>query len=104
AATIQTITTAVDHFDCDYEILIVDDGSTDNTAAIADQLAATNTRVRVIHNEQNLGLGGAYKRGVQHAAKDYVMWVCGDNAEIGDNLINIMSHIGQADIIVPVLM
>ena len=103
AATIQTITTAVDHFDCDYEILIVDDGSTDNTAAIADQLAATNTRVRVIHNEQNLGLGGAYKRGVQHAAKDYVMWVCGDNAEIGDNLINIMSHVGQADIIVPVL-
>ena len=103
AATIQTITTAVDHFVCDYEILIVDDGSTDQTPAIADQLAATNPRVRVIHNERNLGLGGAYKRGVQYAGKEYVMWVCGDNAETGDNLVNIMSHVGQADIIVPVL-
>jgi len=103
AGAIQTITTAVDHFDCDYEMLIVDDGSTDQTPAIADQLAATNPRVRVIHNERNLGLGGAYKRGVQHAAKEYVMWVCGDNAETCDNLVNIMSHVGQADIIVPVL-
>lgn len=104
APTIQTITRAVDHFDCDYEILIVDDGSTDRTPAIADELAAANPRVCVIHNERNLGLGGAYKRAVQHAGKEYVMWVCGDNAEICDNLVTIMSHVGQADIIVPVLM
>ena len=104
AATVDTIVAAVEHFSCDYEILVVDDGSTDKTPEIADALAAQNPRVRVVHNPRNLGLGGAYKRGIQHASKQYVMWVSGDNAETADNLINIISHVGEADIVVPVLV
>ena len=102
--TVDTIVSAVEHFSCDYEILVVDDGSTDNTARIADEISARNPRVRVVHNEYNLGLGGAYKRGIRHASKEYVMWVSGDNAETADNLINIISHVGEADIVVPVLV
>ena len=102
--TVKTVSAAVRQFACDYEILLVNDGSTDNTGAIADRLAREDARVRVVHNERNLGLGGAYKRGVQHASKKYVMWVSGDNAETVDNLVNIISHVGEADIIVPVLV
>ena len=101
--TVTTITTAINHFSCDYEILLVNDGSTDATPQIMDRLARENQRVRVIHNEKNLGLGGAYKRGVQHAQKEYVMWISGDNAETMENIVNIISHVGQADIIIPVL-
>ena len=104
AGTVATIIAAAEHFSCDYEVLLVDDGSTDETAQIADALATENPRVRVVHNERNLGLGGAYKRGIQHASKEYVMWVSGDNAETTDNLVNIISHVGEADIVVPVLV
>ena len=41
----------------DYEIVIIDDGSTDGTGAIADQIAAANTNIRVIHHPTNKGLG-----------------------------------------------
>ena len=102
-ATVKTVTTAMQEFICDYEFLLVNDGSTDSTPQIMDRLALENPRVRVLHNERNLGLGGAYKRGVQHAHGEYVMWVSGDNAEIVDNLVNIIAHVGEADIIVPVL-
>ncbi len=43
----------------DYEVLVVDDGSTDQTGQIADALAADNPRIRVIHNRPNRGYGGA---------------------------------------------
>lgn len=101
--TAKTITEAVERFSCDYEILLVDDGSTDSTPEIMDRMQKENPRVTVVHNERNLGLGGAYKRGIHVASKKYVMWVSGDNAETPGNIINIISHVGEADIIVPVL-
>ncbi|HWB58715.1 MAG TPA: glycosyltransferase family 2 protein, partial [Chthoniobacteraceae bacterium] len=101
--TAKTITEAVEQFSCDYEILMVNDGSTDATPRIMDRMAKENPRVRVVHNERNLGLGGAYKRGVRHASKKYVMWVSGDNAETPGNIVNIISHVGEADVVVPVL-
>jgi len=102
-ATIETIKSVdIGPFE-GLRIVIVDDGSTDRTAAIIDALAAQDDRVSAIHNAVNLGLGGAYKRGLQHVKTDYVIWVSGDNAESAANLSYILSHAGQADIIVPVL-
>jgi len=53
------------------EIVIVDDGSTDDTGAIAEQLAARHPAVRVVH-QANRGLSGARNRGIEEAAGDYV--------------------------------
>ena len=79
----------------DWSIVLVNDGSTDATPQIMDRMARENARVRVVHNERNLGLGGAYKRAVQFASKKYVMWVSGDNAETPGNIANIISHVGE---------
>src|SRR5207247_11064353 len=46
-----------------YEILLVNDGSTDDTALLADMLAAKNPRVRVIHHTTRLGFGVALRSG-----------------------------------------
>lgn len=57
-----------------YEILIINDASTDDTGAIADELAAGDTRIRVIHHSTNTGLGGAVKSGLKNAAMDLILY------------------------------
>jgi len=60
------------------EIVIVDDGSSDGTEAIADQLATSIPRVRVIHHRPNQGLGGVYRTGFREARGDYVTFFPAD--------------------------
>jgi glycosyltransferase involved in cell wall biosynthesis len=62
----------------DFEIIIVDDASTDGTAAIADRLAAADPRVRVVHNPVNRKLGGALRAGYAAATKDLVFYTDAD--------------------------
>lgn len=62
----------------DFELLLVDDGSTDHSGALCDQLAQTDPRIQVIH-QKNQGLGGARNTGIQAAAGDWVLLVDSDD-------------------------
>jgi glycosyltransferase involved in cell wall biosynthesis len=62
----------------DYEVIVVNDGSGDATAAIADELANKYPRVRVMHHARNRGYGGAIQTGIRSATKDLVFYTDGD--------------------------
>jgi len=84
----------------DYELLIANDGSTDKTPEIAERLAKKNPHVKVFHNRKNMGIGYSYQKGIQIAKKKYLMWVAGDNEFTSDAIKNVISHAGEADIVV----
>jgi len=99
-ATVQTIRNAVrGGVVQDYQVVLVDDGSTDSTGAIMDRLASTDERISSVHNERNLGPGGAYKRGADAARCDYLMAIAGDNAAPAESIRATIEHLGEADII-----
>lgn len=62
----------------DCEVIIVNDGSADATAEIADELARTYPEVRVVHHARNRGYGGALRSGFEAATRDLVFYTDGD--------------------------
>ena len=57
-----------------YEIVLVNDGSTDETAEIIDKLAVADEHVRPVHHPQNRGLGASIRTGFEAAAGDVVLY------------------------------
>jgi len=77
-ATVCEIATTLTNVEKAYEILIVDDGSSDGTSAIADDLATSMPSVRVIHHAPNAGLGGVYRTGFREARGELITFFPAD--------------------------
>lgn len=99
--TVRDIWATVDAMIETYEIILIDDGSTDRTGQIMDGLAQELAHVSVLHNVPNVGLGASYQRGLAQAKCDYVMMLCGDGGLPASSLPPIIAKIGTADIVVP---
>ena len=85
----------------DPEVIIVDDGSTDRTGEIADQLQAQNDGcVRVIHHLRNKGYGNALKAGFEASRHELVFFTDGDYQFDLKDLHKAFSLIGECDIVV----
>lgn len=61
-----------------YEIVVVDDGSTDQTAAVIDELAVRDRHVRAFHHKVNRGLGGTVRTGLEASKGDVVLYTDAD--------------------------
>jgi len=62
----------------DFEVLVVNDGSRDQTPHIADELARVYPQVRVVHHATNGGYGSALRSGFANASKEYIFYTDGD--------------------------
>ncbi|MHC4084554.1 MAG: glycosyltransferase family 2 protein [Planctomycetota bacterium] len=78
ARTVQNALDVLENLKADFEVIIVDDGSRDDTAKIADEIAAQNSRVKVVRHPDNLGYGAALQSGFKAAKKNLVFYTDGD--------------------------
>jgi len=77
---LQDITAYLVQRGLSYEILVVDDGSLDDTAALVERAGAQNSRIRLIRLSQNSGKGAAVRAGMQAAQGDLQLFADADGA------------------------
>ncbi|MFH2055014.1 MAG: glycosyltransferase family 2 protein [bacterium] len=83
----------------DYEIIIVDDGSTDSTSHVCQSLATRFTQLRVVTHAQNRGYGAALRSGFQAASKELVFYTDGDHQFDLRELRHLLPLLEDADIV-----
>ncbi len=76
---------------CDWELLIIDDGSNDNSPAICDDYAAKDARIRVFH-QPNGGVNSARAKGVDNASGEFFAFLDADDRFMPDALEYLISH------------
>jgi len=83
----------------DFEVILVDDGATDNCPKICDNFAKKDSRVKVIH-QQNGGLSVARNNGIEKAQGEYIIFLDSDDYWNDDNALQQLNDAKQADIII----
>lgn len=100
AGAVRGALTAVRGTVSDYEILVIDDGSTDKTVYEAEKLAKRNKKIKLIKHARNLGFGLTIKEGIKKARQEYVVGFPGDNDTSAVSLRNIIIKAGRKDLII----
>jgi len=88
----RRVTGAAAHWQDEHELIVVDDGSTDNTIAILEQLAGTDPRLKVVSLTRNFGHQAAVTAGLHHATGDIV---CVLDADLQDPPEEILPFINR---------
>ncbi|MBI2725082.1 MAG: glycosyltransferase family 2 protein [Polaromonas sp.] len=83
------------------ELIIVNDGSSDGTQAVAERIAAADSRVRIIRHPERQGIGASFFDGALASTMDYVTMFPGDNENDPDDALTYFSMTRHVDIIVP---
>ena len=101
--TLRTIQAAMLELGHSYEVLVVDDGSSDRTYEVVEDFRRSNPEMplRVYKHERNLGLSRSFVDTAFRGRGTYYRLVCGDNVEPGESMVKILSLMGKADVVVP---
>lgn len=83
----------------DYEIVLIDDGSTDRTYEVAEVFQETNSRLKIFRNERNLNVGISSQRAIQSASKEFLFWQTIDWCYDISDLRSFLEYLKTYDIV-----
>lgn len=102
-ATINATLKALEDYKINGEIIVINDGSTDNTADVVNELIKSDGRIRMIKHEIPCGIGGSFWDGVDNAKADTVTWIPGDNENDPWEIFRYYKLLEHVDIVIPFL-
>lgn len=98
-SAVEEVSTVAQQSGRDYEIILVNDGSTDGTAEIAREMAQRIPNFRLVSHYPNRGYGGSLKAGFAAAGKDLIAFVPADKQFVFSEIDRFLAQIARADIV-----
>ena len=99
-ASVEKAVEVLNNLGINYEILLINDGSKDETGNIIDRLAKEDKKIRVIHHPKNLGYGEALKSGFYNAKYDTIVYTDGDGQFDFSEIHKFLEKIEDFDLII----
>lgn len=93
--TIEGITNTFGQHNIDFEIIVVNDGSTDSTADTVRKITFADSRVRLINNDPPYGIGNAIKRGLECFEGSYVIIAMADASDDPNDMVRYVKEVEQ---------
>lgn len=82
-----------------YEILVIDDGSKDNTYKVVEEFSKKNRKIKILHHKINKGFGSSMREGMEKAVKSYITGFPGDNDMSWESLRELIHKAEEADVV-----
>lgn len=99
ASAVERVSAVARQLGMDYEIILVNDGSSDRTGEIARELMQRIPNFRLVEHYPNRGYGGALKAGFAAATKDLIAFVPADNQFDFGEINRLLARLDEADIV-----
>lgn len=100
ASMVELATLTLKKITNDFEVIVVDDGSSDASREILEELATKNKNLKLVFHEKNRGYGGALISGFKNASKEFVFYTDGDfQYDVSEMLLLVKKLNGKEDII-----
>lgn len=97
--TVERALAVLEKLRADFELIIVDDGSSDRTGQIAEEIAGRGGRVKVVRHKRNLGYGAALQSGFKASTKELVFYTDGDGQFDIEEMPSLLPLMEQYDIV-----
>ena len=99
ASAVEKVSTVAQQLGMDYEIILVNDGSTDRTGEIGRELAQRIPNLRLVEHYPNRGYGGSLKAGFAAATRELIAFAPADNQFIFSEINRLLERLDEADIV-----
>lgn len=83
-----------------YELIVINDGSKDNTVEAVEEIAKKNNHVRLVSHKTNLGYGNALKTGFYNAKYDYITYMDSDRQFAFSQIFKLLDQFDTADVVI----
>jgi glycosyltransferase involved in cell wall biosynthesis len=101
AAALTNALKALDDFNINGEIIVINDGSTDDTLKVVDSIMKKDKRIKLVNNKATSGVGASYWAGVELAKNDIITWMPGDNENDPWETLRYYELLDHVDIVIP---
>jgi len=99
-AVVQEAVSAARKYTKKYEVIVVNDGSRDNTATLVQDLSKKNPNIKLVNHEQNLGYGGAVKSGLTACRMDWIFFTDADAQFHFDELGKFINVVNEKTLVI----